>query len=69
MGSSGFFIEFHTWPVEPFTKKNGSIKKHFGIPYMKRGMEPFLVLNRTIEPRVHPHKKKWKTIYRCHDGV
>jgi len=31
-----------------FYQKNGSIWNHFGVPYMKRGMEPFLVLNRTI---------------------
>jgi len=49
-GSSGFYI-FHTWPIEPFTKKNGSIENHFGVPYMKRGMEPFLVLNRTISSK------------------
>jgi len=37
-------LGFHTWPIEPFTKKkkkwfyiesfwNGSILKHFGVPY------------------------------------
>jgi len=26
-------LGFHTWPIEPFTKKNGSIYQ-FGVPYM-----------------------------------